>query len=181
MRSPLPAGNVVDSSLSSLSSPWGGPAGGRGGLVGVGGLGGGGRGHFIHPAMYCTSTWCFALKGLRHNKQTCKCSFKGTSLTLLSLLCWSKVSFCFPRLIHGVCSHVISGGSFCSKEVTSTRLVPSIRPRWGVFTHDIGRTRHLERSFFEIKSSTKSVVGWHNVWMGTIGISSESETQLEID
>ncbi len=25
----------------------------------------GGRGHFIHPAIYCTTTWCFALKGLR--------------------------------------------------------------------------------------------------------------------
>ena len=29
------------------------------------GVGGRGRGHFIHPAIYCTSTWCFALKGLR--------------------------------------------------------------------------------------------------------------------
>ncbi len=29
------------------------------------GSGGGGRGHFIHLAMYCTTTWCFALKGLR--------------------------------------------------------------------------------------------------------------------
>ncbi len=30
-----------------------------------GGLGGGGRGHFIHIAIHCTTTWCFALKGLR--------------------------------------------------------------------------------------------------------------------
>ncbi len=40
---------------------------GEGGLgegEGVGG-GGGGRGHFIHLATYCTTTWCFALKGLR--------------------------------------------------------------------------------------------------------------------
>ncbi len=76
MRSPLPAGNVVHSSLSSLSSlRRGGPAGGKGsgggrglgeGVGGGGGeLGGGGRGHFIHPAIHCTTTWCFALKGLR--------------------------------------------------------------------------------------------------------------------
>ncbi len=76
VRSPLPAGNVVDSSLSSLSSLWGvqqgkgGLAGGRGGQVGRGlgrglGGGGGGRGNFIHPAIYCTTTWCFGLKGLR--------------------------------------------------------------------------------------------------------------------
>ncbi len=32
---------------------------------GRGGEGGGGRGHFIHLAIYCTTTWCFALKGLR--------------------------------------------------------------------------------------------------------------------
>ncbi len=30
---------------------------------GVGG-GGGGRGHFHPAAIYCTTTWCFALKGL---------------------------------------------------------------------------------------------------------------------
>ncbi len=59
VRSPLPAGNVVDSSLSSLSS-----LGGGGVRQGEGGWGGGG-GHFIHPAIYCTITWCFALKGLR--------------------------------------------------------------------------------------------------------------------
>ncbi len=36
---------------------------------GVGeGVGGGGRGHFIHLAIYCTATWCFALKGLRTMK-----------------------------------------------------------------------------------------------------------------
>ncbi len=29
------------------------------------GRGGGGRGHFIHLAIYCITTWCFALKGLR--------------------------------------------------------------------------------------------------------------------
>ncbi len=27
--------------------------------------GGGGRGHFGPAAIYCTTTWCFALKGLR--------------------------------------------------------------------------------------------------------------------
>ena len=36
---------------------------GRGLGRGLGG-GGGGRGHFIHPAIYCTTTLCFALKGL---------------------------------------------------------------------------------------------------------------------
>ena len=55
VRSPLPAGNVIDSSLSSLPSPRGGGSG----------RGEGGRGHFIQPAIYCTTTWCFALKGLR--------------------------------------------------------------------------------------------------------------------
>ena len=45
-----------------------GSGGGRGIWQGEGGLAGegeGGRGHFIHLAMYCTTTWCFALKGLR--------------------------------------------------------------------------------------------------------------------
>ncbi len=53
------AGNVIDSSLSPLSST--SHAGWRGGVQ----VGGGGREHFIHLAMYCTTTWCFALKGLR--------------------------------------------------------------------------------------------------------------------
>ncbi len=39
----------------------GGPAGEGEGRA----LGGGGRGHFMHPAIYCTTTWCFALNGLR--------------------------------------------------------------------------------------------------------------------
>ncbi len=56
---PCGVGNVVDSSLSSLSSPQGGSSGGGGPA------GGGGRGHFIHLAIYCTTTWGFALKGLR--------------------------------------------------------------------------------------------------------------------
>ena len=35
-------------------------------LTGGGGLAmGGGRGHFSPAAIYCTATWCFALKGLR--------------------------------------------------------------------------------------------------------------------
>ncbi len=53
VRSPLPAGDVVDSSLSSLSSPQvGGSLVGGGGSSGVRGVGEGegGRGHFIHPA-----------------------------------------------------------------------------------------------------------------------------------
>ncbi len=78
MWSPLPASTVIDSSLSSLSSPPGHLAGG--GLAGGGGLGEGvggggwgrgrgwGRGHFIHPIIYCSSSWCFALKGLRTKK-----------------------------------------------------------------------------------------------------------------
>ena len=73
VQSPLPAGNVIDSSSSSLSSPRRGGRGvhggvwqGRGGLVGGGGSGrgGGGRGHFIQAAIYCIITWCFAQKGL---------------------------------------------------------------------------------------------------------------------
>ncbi len=68
------AGYVVDSSLSSLPSLWG--SGGGGGLVGERGWGRGrrgGRGYFIHLAIYCTTTWCFALKGLRttNNRKVC--------------------------------------------------------------------------------------------------------------
>ncbi len=65
------AGNVADSSLSSLSSRGGSRAGGSRGGLGAGGWGGGGgsggegRGHFIHLAIHCTTTWCFAPKGLR--------------------------------------------------------------------------------------------------------------------
>ncbi len=76
----------INSSLSSLSStshaacwPQGGGClrgstssrgvwpGESGGLVrGSWGLvGGGGRGHFSPAAIYCITTWCFALKGLR--------------------------------------------------------------------------------------------------------------------
>ena len=40
-----------------------GSGGGRGLGEGEGGLGA--RGHFHPPAIYCTTTWCFALKGLR--------------------------------------------------------------------------------------------------------------------
>ena len=40
-------------------------AGGEGGLGKGKGFGGRGRGHFHPPAIYCTTTWCFALKGLR--------------------------------------------------------------------------------------------------------------------
>ncbi len=45
-----------------------GGGGGWGRGRGLGG-GGGGRGYFIHPAIYCTTTWCFALKGLRTTTQ----------------------------------------------------------------------------------------------------------------
>ncbi len=62
--SPLPAGNVVNSSLSSMSS-LGKSGRGRGSGGGRRWGGGGGRGHFIHLAMYCTTTWCFAQKRLR--------------------------------------------------------------------------------------------------------------------
>ncbi len=75
MRSPLP--------VMSLILPYPPYLGGRGvqgqGVWGQGGLGRGrgvggsrgglrvegGRGHFIHLAIYCTTTWCFAPKGLR--------------------------------------------------------------------------------------------------------------------
>ncbi len=70
---PCSIGNVVNSSLfincSFLFCPppvmlsmEGGSAGGG---VWPGGSMGGGRGHFGPAAMYCTTTWCFALKGLR--------------------------------------------------------------------------------------------------------------------
>ncbi len=43
-----------------------GGSGHRGGLGAGGGSGaGGGRGHFGPAAIYCITTWCFALKGLR--------------------------------------------------------------------------------------------------------------------
>ncbi len=77
---PCGVGNIVNSSLfinsslSSLSSTShavhrGEPVqrgGGSGRGRGRGGGGrGGGRGHFIHPAIYGTTTWCFAPMGLR--------------------------------------------------------------------------------------------------------------------
>ncbi len=57
-------------SSRGIGSGGGGGSGGEGGLVGEGGpVGGGGwgrgRGHFIHLAIGCTITLCFALKGLR--------------------------------------------------------------------------------------------------------------------
>ncbi len=65
VRSLLPAGNVIDSSLSFLSSPRGmGPARGRG-------LGGGGQGTF-HPP--CHILYCHIVlhpKGTSHNKKQC--------------------------------------------------------------------------------------------------------------
>ncbi len=114
------AGNVVDPSLSSLSSTshaghgGGGPVGeggpmgegfggggwgrgrGLGGLEegegvwgGGGGLGegegvGGGEGarrHFIHLALYCTTTWCFAPKGLRTMRRSTRHGLSQTRTT----------------------------------------------------------------------------------------------------
>ncbi len=46
---------------SSQGGVWPGGGWGGGGL----GKGGGGRGHFGPAAIYCITTWCFALKGLR--------------------------------------------------------------------------------------------------------------------
>ncbi len=45
----------------------------RGAWAGGGGgeLGGGGRGHFHPPAMFCTTTWCFALNGLHTMTWVC--------------------------------------------------------------------------------------------------------------
>ncbi len=77
VRSPLPVMSPIlpcPPCLPQGGGVWGqgvqgqgGPGGGRG--VGGGGWGRGfrgrGRGHFIHLAIYCTTTWCFALKGLR--------------------------------------------------------------------------------------------------------------------
>ncbi len=59
-----------------LSTGWGGSSyrgfghrrgfgWGEGVREGEGAKGGGGRAYFIHPAIYCTTTWCYALKGLR--------------------------------------------------------------------------------------------------------------------
>ncbi len=82
------AGNVINSSLfinsslSSLSSTShavcrGGLAmGGFGYRGGRGGGRGRGRGHFIYLAMYCTTTWYFALKGLRTMKDFEQASFQ---------------------------------------------------------------------------------------------------------
>ncbi len=44
---------------------------GEGGPAGGGGWGRGrGWEHFIHLAIYCTTTWCFALKGLRTTRDS---------------------------------------------------------------------------------------------------------------
>ena len=58
VRSPLPVMSPILPCPPCLLQRGYGAGGGGGGL------GGGGRGHFIHLAIYCTTTWCFALKGL---------------------------------------------------------------------------------------------------------------------
>ncbi len=62
MSSLLPCPPCLPQVRSRVRGVWWG----RGCLGALGGWGGGGGwGHFIHLAMYCTTTWCFALKGLR--------------------------------------------------------------------------------------------------------------------
>ncbi len=70
------ADNVADSSLFSLSS-MGGGVWGRG-FWGGGfrwGEGSWGKGTFHPPAIYCTTTWCFALNRLRKTR-TCRCQIR---------------------------------------------------------------------------------------------------------
>ncbi len=65
------AGTVMSSILPCPPCLGAGGSGRGRGSSGGRGRGGGwrrgeeGRGHFIHLAIYCTTTWCFALKGLR--------------------------------------------------------------------------------------------------------------------
>ncbi len=72
VRGPLPIMSPILSCPHCLL--WGGSGGSRGrGSKGRGGWGGGlrggaGRGHFICLAIYCTTIWCFAPKGLRTTK-----------------------------------------------------------------------------------------------------------------
>ncbi len=97
---PCGIGNVINSSLfsnsslSSLSSTSHAVLGVvwlQGGWVGGGGWGRGrgfrgeGRGCFINLAIYCTTTWCFALKGLRTTnsifpRKTRKMALSGANL-----------------------------------------------------------------------------------------------------
>ncbi len=80
---------------------------GGGGLVvgegvggGGGGLGGGGRGHFHTPAIYCTTTWCFALKGLRTTMESVRVGTRtATSDTITHT---SKAQGRFPVLFFPV-------------------------------------------------------------------------------
>ncbi len=68
VQSPLPVMSLILPCPPCL--PEAGGVWGQGGLGrGEGVKGGGGKGHFIHLASYCTTTWCFALKGLRTIKK----------------------------------------------------------------------------------------------------------------
>ncbi len=72
-------GNCSAKSLAPSCYLWGGGLAAGGFGQGVGG-GGGGRGHFHPPAIYCTTTWCFALNGLRTNMDCLKSiTFDGQS------------------------------------------------------------------------------------------------------
>ncbi len=62
----LSAGGGSASGRGGAHLWWGGLVGGGGSGRGRGsGRGEGGRGHFSPAAIYCITTWCFALKGLR--------------------------------------------------------------------------------------------------------------------
>ena len=74
----LPTRSSAQGNCSAKSLAVGGPGGAgvqaggaqaggvqAGGVQAGGSRPGGGRGHFIHPVIYCTATWRFALKGLR--------------------------------------------------------------------------------------------------------------------
>ena len=58
----------------------------QGGPGRVEGEGEGGRGHFIHLAPpYCTTTWCFALKGLRTTSSEYNFRMRYLTKTLLGI------------------------------------------------------------------------------------------------
>ncbi len=92
VRSPLPVMSLILPCPPCLLHAGGGgfPGSRRGSGWGRGiEGGGGGRGYFIHLGIYCTTTWCFALKGLRTMKRLGSLSmnlFQSTGFKFCSFL-----------------------------------------------------------------------------------------------
>ncbi len=77
-----------------MLSGGGGPTSGRGER----GLGGGGRGQISPAAIYCTITWCFALRDFAQWGHKFARSPHRPSCAQVGAACWQERSTCFRRL-----------------------------------------------------------------------------------